>query len=222
MFAPQPDADKAAKRQRRRFLARRRSLRALRATLTFIVLVTPFLYFGFLLCCHMPPGFRRGLPDLILFYEWWIFFRNIYVLLRNIWFSPLFAPLPLIVSFLFVFAYPPGQAWKVSRDTYFNQFLEDRLEVIKHIENGDFPGFEENEGYVALPEKYTHTSFDRGSVAYTRDEKGYTIFFYNSWDILEVYQGFDYNKSYRRDNPPYNERHKYVEFMAPHWYYIEY
>ncbi|MFP5260017.1 MAG: hypothetical protein ACLGQH_13425, partial [Acidobacteriota bacterium] len=150
MFAPQPDADKAAKRQRRRFLARRRSLRALRATLTFIVLVTPFLYFGFLLCCHMPAGFRRGLPNLILFYEWWMFLCNIFVLLRNVWFSPLLAAIPLAVNLLFIYPYPPGDFRKINRELYFELFCNDRMAVIRQIKDGTLPGFDPHKERCAL------------------------------------------------------------------------
>ncbi|QAZ68520.1 hypothetical protein C3Y92_15300 [Solidesulfovibrio carbinolicus] len=212
----------AARRARRRFLARRRCLRALRRTLAFIVVVTPFCYFGFLICCHMPPEWQRGLPNLILLYEWWMFFRNAFTLLRNIWFTPLLAVLPLLVNVVFVVAYPPGQAWKIRRDTYFNQFLDDRLAVIKHIENGDFPGFTPREGYVALPEAYAHTSISRGCVSYTRGDNGYTIFFYTSWNVLETYQGLEFDNKYSKDDPPPQENNKYIEFMAPQWYYLEY
>jgi hypothetical protein len=143
-------------------------------------------------------------------------------LLRNIWFTPLLAALPLLVNLVFIAAYPPGQAWKISRDTYFNQFLHDRLAVIKHIENGDFPGFTTREGYVALPEAYAHTSFPFGHVSYTRGDNGYTIFFYTSWNVIKAYRGFEFDKKYSKDDAPPQENYKYMEFMAPQWYYIEY
>lgn len=116
---PQHSVDKAA---RRRWLARRRSIRALRRTLTFIVLVTPFCYFGLVLCCHMPVHWRYALPNWILLYEFWMFFSNTYVLVRYIRFAPLWAPIPFVITVAFSIFYPPGPHYRINHDTYFDFF----------------------------------------------------------------------------------------------------
>lgn len=68
MPTSQPAPDKVARRARRRWLAKRRCAQALRGTLAFMILVTPFLYFGYILCCRMPFGLGRVLPNWIFIF----------------------------------------------------------------------------------------------------------------------------------------------------------
>ncbi|WP_043632276.1 hypothetical protein [Desulfovibrio sp. TomC] len=218
--APQSPADKAAMRQRRRWLARRRCLRALRRTLTFIVLVTPFCYFGLILCCGMPAGMGGAIRAQIYFYEWWMFFQNGYVFTKYIWHAPRFAALPLLVNIAFIVAYPPGNPWQTNYGLYFEQFYKDRMEVIRLVENGVLVGFDEPHGVVLLPPAFAHTAFPTGRVGYSRKGTRYRIYFPAQWDPL-TQNGFEYDTDYHKEaaqsqNPVYA-----LDHTASSWYFVD-
>ncbi|WP_156180865.1 hypothetical protein [Desulfovibrio sp. TomC] len=219
--APQSPADKAAMRQRRRWLARRRCLRALRATITSLVLAMPFACFGLVLCCHMPFGLQTTIPNFINISVALIFFRAIWIFASEIRFSPLYSILPLIVYALLQVSPWPNDTWKVNWEFYFSQFYTDRMEVIRHIKQGEFQELDKSEGKIDLPQKFKHTSFPHGSVEYSRINGKYTLFFSTDLDGIPS-TGFEYSDDEGKEyfatiNPSYKST-----MITPNWVFITY
>ncbi len=172
---PLPDAvAKAALRSRRRWLAKRRCLRALRTTIAFMVLITPFLYFGSILCCRMPFGIGSLLPNWILLYECWMFLRNAYILARYVWRTPLWAALPIILNLYFVFYYPPGSPGRINEKFYFELFKQERMQIIEMIENQTLKS---ETCILHLPQPYTHLALQNGLIAYMMKGKKASVLF---------------------------------------------
>ncbi|WP_043641433.1 hypothetical protein [Desulfovibrio sp. TomC] len=221
LSAPQPPADKAAMRQRRRWLARRRSLRVVRKILAFTILTTPFRYFGLVLCCHMPFGMQFTIPTLLSFYNFWIFCLTFFIFFKYIRIFPTFSLLPLAANIALAIATPSGMQWKTNYSLYFDQFYPDRMAVIRLIESGALLGFDQPGGVTELPEEYKHTSFPDGKVGYNREGNRYRVYFPAEWYTLVRY-GFEYGKQYTKDNDSAVEPVYESKFIAPGWIFLSY
>lgn len=190
---PLPDADaKAALRSRRRWLAKRRCLRALRATIAFMVLVTPFLYFGYILCCRMPFGIGNLLPNWILLYECWMFARNAYIFFRHLFTTPILAALPLLINIYFIVEYPPGPYTSINENSYFELFKENRLEIIKKIENRSLADVNSDFGIINLNQPYTHLAMQNGEVIFRIKNDKACVVFSTGWNFFSFDRGFCY------------------------------
>ncbi|WP_428566242.1 MAG: hypothetical protein ACP59X_05985 [Solidesulfovibrio sp. DCME] len=189
---PAPPGDKAASRARRRWLARRRCLRALRSTIAFMVLVTPFLFFGYVLCCRMPFGIGSALPSCLLLYECWMFSRNCFIFFRYLLITPLVAVLPLLLNIYFILLYPPGHSASINEKLYFELFKRERLEVVALIENGKIRDPSSLLGAMHVPQPYTHTAMKNGKVIYKVKEGKAAVVFSTAWNLLSFDQGFCY------------------------------
>ncbi|WP_139311636.1 hypothetical protein [Desulfovibrio sp. DV] len=221
MSVLQSPADNAPMRQRRRWLARRRCLRALRATITSLVLAMPFACFGLVLCCHMPFGLQTTIPNFVNIYVALIFFRAIWIFASEIRFTPLFAILPVLVYVLFQASPWPNNIWKTNWEFYFSQFYTDRMEVIQHITQGEFQGLDKSEGKIDLPHKFKHTSFPHGSVEYSRINGKYTLFFSTDLDGIPS-TGFEYNDDDEKETfATINLSYKSTK-ITRHWKFITY
>jgi hypothetical protein len=220
MPTPPQAPDEVARRQRRRWLAKRRCNWALRATLIFIVLVTPFCYFGYVLCCHMPIGFRRTLPNWILLFECWLFVRNTYVFFRYVWLAPGRALLPIGLSVWFIIFNPFGPTWHINHDFYFNLFREDRMEIVRMIGRGELIEDNKDQGRVLLPHRYQHTSFQDGTVNYAKMDNGTSVLFPTGWNILATDQGFLYTPDDIPSNWIRTEKLMDMERLEPCWQLI--
>lgn len=214
---PLPDAAAKAALRRRRWLAKRRCLRALRATVAFMVLVTPFLYFGYILCCRMPFGIGSLLPNWILLYECWMFLRNAYVLVRYVWRTPLWAVLPIILNIYFVFYYPPGAPGRINDKFYFELFKQERIQVIEMIENRTL---QSESCILHLPQPYTHLALRNGLVVYMTDGKKASVVFSTGSDFFLQDLGLCYIPD---DNPERWLRQKKlhsINKIEHNWYII--
>ncbi|MEA4856904.1 hypothetical protein [Solidesulfovibrio sp.] len=220
MPSPPESRDKAARRARRRWLARRRCLRALRATITFMVLVTPFLYFGYLLCCRMPFGIGSALPNWILLYEFWMFFRNCFIFFRYLFLAPFFATLPLLLNIYFILLYPPGHSASIDENLYFELFKNERLEVVELIQNGKIRDPSNSHDAIHLPQPYTHTAMRNGEVIYKIKDGRTAVIFSTGWNFLSFDQAF----CYIPDDIPSNwlGMDRLVEYkrIEDSWYFI--
>lgn len=177
---------------RRRWLAKRRCQRALRAMLTFMALVTPFLYFGYILCCRMPFNISRPLPNWILLYEFFLLIRNTYVFFRYVWTTPLWAVLPLLFNLYFIVYYPPGPSGSIDDKLYFELFKQERIEIIKMIKNGRIGNKNTPSAVIHLPQPHTHLATQNGLTIYTTIDNQTSAIFSLGWNILTLDIGLCY------------------------------
>jgi hypothetical protein len=219
---PSNSPDKLARRRRRRFLARRRCQRALGRTMTFIILVTPFLYFGYVLCCHMPPSLRSAVPSWIFLYECWLFLRNTYIFFRYIWPAPAWAPWPIVVTILFLLFYPPGPYNEINQRVFFDRFRQDMMEVVQMVERRELDGSNASWGLACLPERYKHVSFVEREVAYERTEHGLRVYFSTAWGRFDAYQGFAYYSDDTPENWDPDKRVFIITKQERYWYHVFY
>lgn len=221
MTLPPPVLDKSASSAHRKWLARRRCVRALRATLACIVLVTPFLYFGYVLCCNMPFNISRTLPNWILLYEFWMLLRNTYIFFRYVWKTPLWAALPLIVNIYFIIYYPPGpNPYEINEKLYFELFKKERMEVIDMIEKRTFDQAKKQSDFIYLKQPYTHLAMQNGLVIYTIHNNRASVIFATGWDLTTL----DIGLCYIPDDLPAEwlrmGRMFSIEKISDHWYRI--
>lgn len=207
----------AARRARRRWLAKRRCLRALRATIAFMALVTPFLYFDSILYCRMPFGIGQSLPNWILLYECGMFLRNSYIFARYAWTTPLWAILPFILNIYFVIYYPPGPYGQISDKLYFDLFKQDRVQVIEMIESGIL----KSENCIFhLPQPYTYLAAQNGLVVYMTENAKTSVVFAVGFNLLSLDWGLCYVPD---DNPEHwlwMRRLRDIEKIEKNWYMI--
>jgi len=204
----------------RGWLARRRCLRALRATIVFIVLYTPFLYFGYILCCRMPYNLGSALPNWILLYEFWIFLRNVYVFSRYIWKASILAFLPLLLNIYFIFNYPPGPSDYITDKIYLNFFKKERMTVIQMIQDGKLGRIDTQPDTMFLPQRYEHLAMRNGLILYVTKDGLTSVIFSTAWDIVSLDMGL----CYIPDNNPSKwlrmNRISFYEKLEDHWYFI--
>lgn len=218
--SPPPAQDAAARRVRLRWLAKRRCLRALRTTLVFMALVTPFLFFGHLLYCRMPFQLGSRLPNWILLYECWLFLRNIYILVRYVWRVPLLASLPVIVNIYFIFVFPHAPYGSISENLYFTQFHDERMQIITLVQNGILQPEPQSPGFIELPQPYTHLAMRNGLIAFMSENGKTSVVFATGLNFLSQDEGF----CYAPDDVPahwlWMERLSEIEKIETDWYAI--
>lgn len=184
--------DKSEGSAQRSWLARRRCLRALRGTIEFMVLVTPFFYFGYVLCCHMPYNIGRSLPNWILLYEIGLFLRNLYVFFRYVWKTPILAALPVFLNVYFIVSYPPGPYASINEKLYLELFKKERMEVVRLIGEGKLGRKNTNSGVIHLLPPYTHLAMNHGMIIYATKNNLTSVIFSGERNILSRDVGICY------------------------------
>jgi len=217
MPSPPDNQDKAARRARRRWLAKRRCQRALRATITFIAIFTPFLFFGLVLCCRMPFGLGDSLPNWILLYECWMFLRNTYILARYVWITPLWAALPFVLNMYFIAAYPHAPYGPIRDNLYFSLFKQERMHVIRMIWSKELYSKDKT---LHLPQPYTYLARQNGLVSYMTNGGHISVLFSASWNVLSLDESLLYVSD---DTPkPWLVMHRVrdMDKIENHWYVL--
>lgn len=205
---------------RRRWLAKRHCQRALRAMLTFMVLVTPFLYFGYILCCRMPFNISRPLPNWILLYEFYLLIRNTYVFFRYVWITPLWAALPLILNLYFIPYYPPGSPGSINETIYFESFKKERLEIIKMIDTGQISDNNTPSSVMHLPQPYTYLATQNGLTIYTTIGNQISAIFCLGRNILTLDIGLCYVPDDNLSRWLRTDRVHFYTKLEQNWYII--
>ncbi len=186
-----PVADRATRGRQRRAKAIRRCNRALRRTVYFAILFIPYSFCAYVAFCPMPLAWRDTLPNYIMLYEYWVFLRCSYILLRYVWFAPLRAPLPLLLFLCVYQACSYTGAGSYDLQFYYDRFRQDRQEVVRMIANGELlAAGKPDHGTVLLPLRYRHTAFKDGVVSYERTDSCLRVFFSTGWDFFTYHQGF--------------------------------
>lgn len=190
--SPPSAQDPAARRARLRWLAKRRCLRALRTTLVFMALVTPFLFFGYVLCCRMPFGINRIVPNGMFLYACWLLLHNARLFFRHVRITPLLASLPLLLTLYYIIAYPPGPYASINENLYFQLFKEERLALVHLIEKGEIGDAGRDLASIRLKEPYTHLAMQGGRIVYRIKDGQACVVFSTGWNFLSFDQGFCY------------------------------
>lgn len=146
--------------------------------------------------------------------------RNAYVFFRHVWFTPLLATIPLVLNIYFIFFYPPGHYNDIDTKLYFELFQEERMEVIRLIEDGTLRDNGQLFGIIRLPQPYTYLAMQDGLVVYMTNERGTSVVFSTGWDILSLDRGFCYIPDDRPSDWIRMGKLVDIEKMKSHWFLI--
>ena len=138
------------------FLARRRCLRALRATLAFVALAAPFFASGLVLTCRMPQHMQSVIAEGATWYFFWLFFRNVGTGIKHFRRAPLLSLLPIVVYISSLAFLLSGALWKLNYTSYFKQFYAERMHVVDLLQNGVLSCSDKTPEAVTLPPALGH------------------------------------------------------------------
>lgn len=197
------------------FLARRRCLRALRATLAFVALAAPFFASGLVLTCRMPQQTQHLIAEGATWYFFWLFFRNVGTGIKHFRRAPLLSLLPIVVYISSLAFLLPGVLWKLNDTSYFKQFYAERMHVVDLLQNGRLSCSDKTPEAVTLPPALGHIVPMDYPVLCSRSQYGCRVEF-----VIEIETSsrtsFVYAPPQDMDTPPRTSLLQ-IKPLAPMW-----
>lgn len=206
----------AARRAKRKFLARRRCLRTFRATLAFAALAAPFFTSGLVLTCRMPQHMQSVIAEGATWYFFWLFFRNVGTGIKHFRRAPLLSLLPIAVYISSLAFLLSGVLWKLNYTSYFKQFYAERMHVVDLLQNGVLPCSDKIPKVVTLPPALGHIVPMDYPVLCSKSASGLRVEFVIEEETT-ARSSFVYTPPQDMETPPPGTSLLQIAHLAPKW-----